>query len=94
MRRIRDRGWATSFEETNLGVWGVAVPVLDDRGGVVCAVGIAGPSARLARDRLGDHVARIHIGAGEIARALGHHVPDVESAPARTKARGKTGGKP
>jgi DNA-binding IclR family transcriptional regulator len=41
---IRRRGWASSYEETNVGVWGVAVPVLSPHG-VVCAVGIAGPSA-------------------------------------------------
>ncbi len=94
LQAIRGRGWASSFEETNVGVWGVAVPVLNDRGGVVCAVGIAGPSARLAQDRIADHVARTHAGAREIAGALGHRVPEVEIAPDRRKARSKTGRKP
>jgi IclR family KDG regulon transcriptional repressor len=75
--RIRGCGWASSFEETNLGVWGLAVPILDARGAVVCAVGIAGPSARLAQERIGELVERIHTGAEEIANALGDRVPPV-----------------
>src|SRR5262249_59417987 len=47
---IRERGWASSYEETNLGVWGIAVPVISEDD-VVCAVGIAGPSARLSDAR-------------------------------------------
>ena len=75
LETIRVAGWATSFEETNLGVWGLAVPILDGREMVVCAVGIAGPSARLDQKRITELVERIHAGAGEIARTLGDHVP-------------------
>jgi DNA-binding IclR family transcriptional regulator len=74
---IRRRGWASSYEETNLGVWGVAVPVLSARGDVVCAVGIAGPSARLTPERVRDDVERTHVAALEIASAVGHNVPDI-----------------
>ena len=74
--RIRRRGWASSYEETNLGVWGVAVPVLSARG-VVCAVGIAGPSPRLTPDRVRDDVGRVHAAATRIAGALGLEVPPV-----------------
>jgi DNA-binding IclR family transcriptional regulator len=76
---IRRRGWASSYEETNLGVWGVAVPVLNGRGDVVCAVGIAGPSARLTPARVRDDVERAHGAAHEIARALGLSVPDISA---------------
>jgi len=72
---IRERGWADSYEETNVGVWGIAVPILDDRGAVVCAVGIAGPSARLAEDRIDELLTRTHTAATEIASATGSHVP-------------------
>jgi DNA-binding IclR family transcriptional regulator len=91
--RIRACGWASSFEETNLGVWGLAVPILDARGLVVCAVGIAGPSARLAQERIAELVERIHVGATEIAEALGDHAPPVTSRP-RSKPRTATGRKP
>lgn len=85
MSRIRERGWASSFEETNVGVWGLAVPILDDRGLIVCAVGIAGPSARLAQDRIEELVTRVHAGAHEIGAALGHRVPAIS-----TEASGST----
>jgi DNA-binding IclR family transcriptional regulator len=90
--RIRACGWASSFEETNLGVWGLAVPILDARGLVVCAVGIAGPSARLAQERIAELVERIHAGAAEVAEALGDHAPPVTSRP-RSRPR-TTGRKP
>lgn len=89
MSRIRERGWASSFEETNVGVWGLAVPILDDRGLIVCAVGIAGPSARLAQDRIGELVTRIHAAAREIAAALGHRAPDITAEVSRSQRRSR-----
>ncbi len=76
---IRRRGWASSYEETNLGVWGVAVPVLNARGDVVCAVGIAGPSPRLTPARVRGDVERAHDAALSIARTLGHAVPELSA---------------
>jgi IclR family transcriptional regulator, acetate operon repressor len=75
---IRRRGWASSYEETNLGVWGVAVPVLSPHG-VVCAVGIAGPSPRLTPSRVRGDVERVHQAAGRIAKALGLRVPEISA---------------
>jgi DNA-binding IclR family transcriptional regulator len=79
---IRARGWAGSFEETNVGVWGVAVPVLS-AGDVVCAVGIAGPSPRLTEQRLRRDVGLTREAAAAIGRALGLSVPPVTVADAR-----------
>ncbi len=76
---IRRRGWASSYEETNLGVWGVAVPVVNDRQDIVCAVGIAGPSPRLTPERVRDDVVRVHHAASRIAQALGLTVREVTS---------------
>ncbi|HEX6844820.1 MAG TPA: IclR family transcriptional regulator [Actinomycetota bacterium] len=73
---IRARGWASSYEETNVGVWGVAVPILSPRG-VVCAVGIAGPSPRLTAERVRGDVERVHAAALRIAGTLGLQVPDL-----------------
>jgi DNA-binding IclR family transcriptional regulator len=88
LARIRELGWAKSFEETNVGVWGLAVPIVSTRDDVICAVGIAGPSARLAQERIGDLIGRIHERANDIAGALGGRVPPV-SLPAAPKARGR-----
>jgi IclR family acetate operon transcriptional repressor len=80
---IRERGWAISFEETNVGVWGVAVPVLDRRGEIAASLGLAGPSARLSQPEVSDHVTRLQSAAAEIERLLGfsrHAEPRGETA--------------
>ena len=77
LAEVRERGWAISFEETNVGVWGVAVPLLDEDGTAVAAVGLAGPSARLSRDEVLDHLERLRDGAVEITAPLGLDVPEL-----------------
>ena len=67
LRSIRAKGWARSFEETNLGVWGVAMALLDDAGHAVASVGIAGPRARLERSSLNNWLKLLHVGVEEIA---------------------------
>jgi DNA-binding IclR family transcriptional regulator len=73
---IRARGWSSSYEETNVGVWGVAVPVLS-AADVVCAVGIAGPSPRLTDERVRRDVRLTHEAATVIGRAFGLSTPPV-----------------
>ena len=98
LARVRTRGWASSYEETNVGVWGVAVPVVNERDEAVCAVGIAGPSARLTARRVRDDVVQVHAAAQTVAKALGVHVPTISSTrasitPAKRSAstrKGKT----
>ncbi len=90
LTRIRERGWASSYEETNVGVWGVAVPVLGDRDAVTCAIGIAGPNARLATARIRDDVRRVHAAASEIALALGVTAPAISAR--RSDVRMRRGG--
>ena len=83
---IRERGWASSYEETNLGVWGIAVPVIsgDD---VVCAVGIAGPSARLSDEGFRRDVPLVQRAALAVARSLGLAVPPVTLPSGRAMPR-------
>src|SRR5204862_5070630 len=77
LAEIRERGWAISFEETIIGVWGVAVPLLDEHDGVVAALGLAGPSARLSPDEVVDHLERLREAAVELAMPLGLDVPEL-----------------
>ena len=77
LAEIRKRGWAISFEETNVGVWGVAVPLLEEYGGPVAALGLAGPSARLSPDEVVDHLERLREAAVELAMPLGLDVPEL-----------------
>jgi DNA-binding IclR family transcriptional regulator len=51
--RVRRRGWSTAVDELELGLTAVAVPVRGREGEVVAALGISGPTARLA-DRVQD----------------------------------------
>jgi DNA-binding IclR family transcriptional regulator len=76
LKVIRERGWASSYEETNLGVWGIAVPVISEDD-VVCAVGIAGPSARLSDEGFRRDVPTVQHAALAVARSLGLAVPPV-----------------
>jgi DNA-binding IclR family transcriptional regulator len=77
LAEVRACGWAISAEETNVGVWGVAVPLLDEGGTAVAAVGLAGPSARLSPDEVLDHLERLRDGAVEITAPLGLDVPEL-----------------
>lgn len=67
---IRNRGWAISFEENNLGVWGVALPILDPGGRSVASIGLAGPTARFRRHELATSVRELRLAALEVASAL------------------------
>ena len=72
LRSIRRRGWATSYQETNLGLWGIAITLLDSRTNPVAAVGLAGPRARLPKSRIPEVLRVLDEGARTIAasRAL------------------------
>jgi IclR family transcriptional regulator, acetate operon repressor len=86
---IRRRGWASSLEETNVGVWGIAVPVLSAHSEIVCAVGIAGPSARLTTERVRQDVCRVHAAARAIGRALRFSVPELSATRSSIKPRAR-----
>jgi IclR family acetate operon transcriptional repressor len=77
LAEVRERGWAISFEETNIGVWGVAVPLLDVHGAAVAAIGLAGPSARLSPEEVVDHLERLRDAAFELAMPLMLDVPEL-----------------
>lgn len=72
----RNRGWARSYEETDIGVWGLAVPVVSESG-VVCGLGIAGPGSRITDGTFRKGVQSAHEAALSIARELGFTVPPV-----------------
>ena len=47
LQRCRTRGWATTVDELETGLAGVAVPVRGSRDQVVAALGVSGPTTRL-----------------------------------------------
>jgi DNA-binding IclR family transcriptional regulator len=56
--RIRGRGWADTVDELEVGLTGLAVPVERGGGEVIAALGISGPTPRLAGrlDELGHYL--------------------------------------
>jgi DNA-binding IclR family transcriptional regulator len=74
LARIRDTGWSYSFQETNVGVWGVAVALLDGPENPVGAIGVAGPEVRLTKSSLARALAASKLAADQIAATLGLQV--------------------
>lgn len=70
LKGIRQRGWARSFEETNLGTWGLAMTVLDGQGHAVASFGVAGPQVRLQRNLMVEWVELLSMGVTELAEKL------------------------
>jgi SLT domain-containing protein len=74
---VRQRGWAISFEETNVGAWGIAIPIIDPTDRAVAAIGLAGPRHRLRAIDVRDQLHALHEGASSVASAVGLRVPDL-----------------
>jgi DNA-binding IclR family transcriptional regulator len=54
LAQARQRGYAHDDEEFSPGVRCVAAPIFDERGRMVAAVGLSGPTARIDMERLAD----------------------------------------
>jgi DNA-binding IclR family transcriptional regulator len=70
LRRIRQRGYADSLEETDPGAWGVATPIYDWKGHVVGAIGLAGPTMRYSWEMMDKYVKLCLEHAGRITDLL------------------------
>lgn len=81
LARIRERGYAESREETDLGAWGIAAPIRDLRGEVVAAIGIAGPTSRFAPEQVGQYVALCQEAAERISMLLKKGVKSAGGGP-------------
>lgn len=62
LQRVRQRNWASSEQESALGVFGLAVPIMGMANRLVAALAIAAPTARVTADRRVEMV-------GELLRA-------------------------
>ena len=52
LARVRQQGYAEDDEERELGVRSLSAPLLNGAGKVIAALGVAGPSSRLTRERV------------------------------------------
>jgi DNA-binding IclR family transcriptional regulator len=78
LRTVRNRGWAISFEETNEGVWGVAVPLIDASGIPAAALGLASSRGSLSVHTVQRHLVDLHAAASTLADRLGYRLPSVK----------------
>ncbi|OZM72279.1 IclR family transcriptional regulator [Amycolatopsis antarctica] len=72
LRLVAKDGYATSFEELELGLHAVSVPVHGQGEDVVAAISVSGPAYRLSRKRLRQMVDDLRAGAGELSNQLGY----------------------
>ncbi|MFG1702390.1 IclR family transcriptional regulator [Nonomuraea sp. M3C6] len=70
---IRERGWAATVEELEVGLNAVAAPIRGSDGSVVAAVSASGPSYRLTPDRLPEVGELLVEGAREISQRIGYY---------------------
>ncbi|SEL68679.1 IclR family transcriptional regulator [Nonomuraea pusilla] len=73
LEQVRERGWASTEEELEVGLNAVAAPIRGGDGSVVAAVSASGPSYRLTRQRLPEVGKLLVEGAREISQRIGHY---------------------
>jgi DNA-binding IclR family transcriptional regulator len=72
LETVAAQGYAACFEELELGLHAVAVPVRGHRGEVVAAMSASGPSYRLSRQRVEEIVGSMAEAAGDLSAQLGY----------------------
>lgn len=72
LEKVRRRGYAVDIEEFERGLRCISAPVRDHTGGVVAALGLAGPASRLTTERLRELVAPVIAAADAVSRSLGN----------------------
>lgn len=88
LEAIRRRRYASTVDELETGLTAIAAPV-EGKDGVVCAIGVSGPTARLL-DRL-DHVGRLLVDRGaRLSDLLGGRTSRT-SVPSRPRSPDKEG---
>ncbi len=74
LERIRADGYAACFEELEVGLHALAVPIRGPDGEVVAALSASGPAYRLSRQRIGQLVQPLTGAAAELSAQLGYFV--------------------
>jgi IclR family transcriptional regulator, acetate operon repressor len=69
---VRERGFACTIDEHEMGLAAVAAPIRSIDGGVVAAVTVSGPTFRVNQDTIPGLAAHVLAAAGEISQRMGH----------------------
>ena len=72
---VRDRGYAQSVEEHEIGLTAVAAPIRSMDGEVIAAVAVSGPIFRLNEDTIADVAGHVLAAAAEISQRNGFPKP-------------------
>jgi IclR family acetate operon transcriptional repressor len=72
LARVRERGWASTNEELEIGLNAVAAPVRAHDAAVVASISASGPSYRLTVELFAEVAARLTAAAAELSRRLGY----------------------
>ena len=73
----RRDGYATCWQEQELGLCSIAVPIFDYTGKACAAMAIAGPAERVSKQSVTGLVQRLHEEAQQISARLGALVPEL-----------------
>lgn len=71
LARVRERGYAVTLEELEVGLNAMAAPIRSFHGEVVAAVSASGPAYRLSEERIHELAPVLLAGAAEISHHLG-----------------------
>ncbi|MCL8014827.1 IclR family transcriptional regulator [Streptomyces sp. AS02] len=72
LAEARERGYAVTLEELEIGLHALAAPIRSRDGEVVAALSASGPAYRLTEDRIHELAPLLISGAEEIGRRMGH----------------------
>lgn len=81
LARARDDGFATTYEELEVGLNAIAAPVRGAAGDVVAAIDVSGPAHRIDPSARPELVSRTREAADDLSRRLGYRPPVEAPAP-------------
>ncbi len=70
--RVRERGYATAFEELEEGLHAISAPLYNHEGEIVAAISVSGPAYRLTRERIEEIAPQVVQTAHQISKEMGY----------------------
>jgi DNA-binding IclR family transcriptional regulator len=79
LERVREAGYATTWEELDDGICSVAAPVRGARDGVIAAISVSAPTVRTTRARLRELAGQVVAEANALGEYIRLHHPEGEN---------------
>ena len=80
LQGVRRDGFASAIDELELGLSAVAAPVFDEKGNVVAALSVSGPTLRLTPKRIAELRPIVIKQSRALSKQLGHRPEGVHAA--------------